>query len=585
LSSLWTGTSYYDVAKTEGMCRVDDGLAAEVSRWAERHAAALGRASDPTTLSGIPLKAVFTPLDSSAAAPGGYLDRLGLPGEFPFTRGRSPEMYRGGPWVMGMYSGRASPAATNERIKRLLASGQAGFSIALDLPTQNGLDSDHPLSLGEVGKVGVPIDGLGDMIELLDGIALDHVSQIRTTANAIGPIAVALFVAAAEVGGYKPADFRVLLQNDVLKEYLARGTYIFPPRAGLEFSVDVIEYCARELPHWEPIEFCGYHIRDAGSSAVQELAIAMSNGREYIDAALARNLAIDDFGGSIFLFLSAHIDILEEVAKFRAARRLWASLMRDGYGSTSESTCAAKLFVYTLGSVQAAREPLNNIVRIAYQALAAALGGVQTLATSSYDEALQLPSDSAARIGLRTQQILAHETGITGTADPLGGSYAVEYLTDEIEQRTLAEMQRITEHGGAIGALESGWLRAQIDEQAYQGQLRIERGEQTVVGVNKFADDQAADGLGFCEAGLDFEAEQRERLARLRAGRDAGRVTDCLDEVAAAARRAQNTVPAIIAAVHAEATVGEICSALAMVWGRASSGPAAPVSPEEGILA
>jgi methylmalonyl-CoA mutase N-terminal domain/subunit len=558
---------------------MDDGLAAEVSRWGERHAAALESAEDRTTLSGIPLKTVFTPLDNSVAGSDGYLDRLGLPGEYPFTRGLSPAMYRGGPWVMGMYSGRASPAATNERIKRLLANGQAGFSVALDLPTQNGLDSDHPLARGEVGKVGVPIDSLADMVELLDGIALDHVSQIRTTANAIGPIAVALFVAAAEVGGYRPADFKVLLQNDVLKEYLARGTYIFPPRAGLEFSVDVIEYCARELPHWEPIEFCGYHVRDAGSSAIQELAVALSNGREYIDAALRRDLAIDDFGGSIFLFLSAHIDILEEVAKFRAARRLWASLMRNEYGSASDSTCAAKLFVYTLGSVQSAREPLNNIARIAYQALAAALGGVQTMATSSYDEALQLPSDSAAKIGLRTQQILAHETGITGTADPLGGSYAIEYLTDEIERRTLAEMQRIRDHGGALAALESGWLREQIDEHAYETQRRIERGEQTVVGVNRFVDGETTDDIGFYDVGLDFETEQRDRLMRLRARRDAGRVTDCLDWLVTTARRRENTVPAIIAAVHAEATVGEICSALALAWGRAGPGPAAALTP------
>jgi methylmalonyl-CoA mutase N-terminal domain/subunit len=561
---------------------VDEELAAEVRRWAARHAAALARAADPVTLSGIPLKPVFTPLDGGPVGPEAYLGDLGLPGEYPFTRGIQPGMYRGGPWVMGMYSGRASPAATNDRIRRLLASGQGGFSIALDLPTQNGLDSDHPLAVGEVGKVGVPIDSLADVVELLDGIPLDQVRQIRTTANAIGPIAVALFIAAAQAGGYQPADFKVLLQNDVLKEYLARGTYIFPPRAGLEFSVDVIEYCARELPTWEPIEFCGYHIRDAGSSAVQELAIALSNGREYIGTALRRGLAIDDFGGSVYLFLAAHIDVLEEVAKFRAARRLWASMMREEYGSTSEATWAAKLFVYTLGSAQTAREPLNNIVRVAYQSLAAALGGVQTLATSSYDEAIQLPSDEAAKMGLRTQQILAYETGLSGTADPLGGSYAVEYLTDEIERRTRAQMRVIAEHGGALQALESGWLRDQIDDHSYQTQLRIERGEQAVVGVNRFVDDQQAGKLDFYEAGEDFEAEQRERLARVRERRDTGRVDDCLSELIAAARRRQNTIPPILAAVHAQATVGEICSALASVWGRAVAGSAGwPRQPDQ----
>jgi methylmalonyl-CoA mutase, N-terminal domain len=523
------------------------------------------------TRSGLTVQPVYTPLDAPQVAGENYADQIGLPGEFPFTRGISPTMYRGGPWVMGMYSGRASPSATNQRIKDLLATGSRGFSVALDLPTQNGLDSDHPLSEGEVGEVGVPIDTINDMVDLLDGIPLDQVSQIRTTANAIGPIAVALFVAAAEVNGFRGRDFKVLLQNDVLKEYLARGTYMFPPRAGLEFSVDVIEYCARELPHWEPIEFCGYHIRDAGSSAVQELAISLSNGREYIASALRRGLHIDEFAQGIYLFLSAHIDILEEVSKFRAARRLWAHLMRDEYGSTDDDTCAAKLFVYTLGSVQAAREPLNNIVRIAYQALAAALGGVQTLATSSYDEAFRIPSEHAARLGLRTQQILAYETGICSTSDPLGGSYAIERLTDELEAATLHEMGRIEAEGGALAALESGWLRREINDFAYRTQLRIEREELPIVGVNKFVqndDDEEFDDDG---PHHDFESEQRERLASVKASRNATLVSEALSEVVATAAASRNTVPAIIAAVHAQATVGEICSALSSVWGRASS--------------
>jgi methylmalonyl-CoA mutase N-terminal domain/subunit len=513
---------------------------------------------------------VYTPLDA-ATTDEEYLRRIGFPGSFPFTRGIRPTMFRGEPWVMGMYSGRASPAATNRRIRDLLANGQRGFSIALDLPTQNGLDSDHALAEGEVGKVGVPIDTINDVVELLDGIALGDVSQIRTTANAIGPIAVALLVAAAEVNGHRPSDFRVLLQNDVLKEYLARGTYIFPPRAGLEFSVDVVEYCARHLPHWESIEFCGYHIRDSGASAVQELAIALSNGRQYLDAALERGLAIDDFAGGIYLFLSAHIDLLEEVAKFRAARRLWAHLLRDEYGSTDDAVCAAKIFVYTLGSVQTAEEPLNNVVRIAYQALAAALGGVQTLATSSWDEALRLPSEEAARLGLRTQQVLAYETGICDVADPLGGSYAIERLTDDVEAAVLTEMERIDAQGGALAALESGWLRREIDEQAYLTQLRIERGELPVVGVNAFVQERGTD-FDFEEPpDEDFEAEQRERLARVKSRRDASKVSSGLELVTSAAQTRTNTVPAIVEAVHAEATVGEICDALASVWGRAST--------------
>jgi methylmalonyl-CoA mutase N-terminal domain/subunit len=417
----------------------------------------------------------------------------------------------------------------------------------------------------------VPIDTIHDMSDLLDGIRLDQVSQIRTTANAIGPLAVALFVAAAERNGYRPQDFKVLLQNDVLKEYLARGTFVFPPRAGLEFSVDVIEYCAQELPHWEPIEFCGYHIRDAGSSAVQELAIALSNGREYLDSALRRGLRVDDFADGVYLFLAAHIDILEEVAKFRAARRLWAHLMRDEYGSTDDHTCAAKIFVYTLGSVQTHREPLNNIVRIAYQALAAALGGVQTLATSSYDEAFRLPSEHAARLGLRTQQILAYETGLCATADPLGGSYAIERLTDELEAATLREMERIAAEGGALAALESGWLRREINDVAYRQQVRVDNGEQPIVGVNTFVQEGLDEQLEDDSVDVDFEAEQRERLALVRSRRDAAAVAEALHGVTAAARAARNTVRPIIAAVHAEATVGEICDALAAVWGRASS--------------
>jgi methylmalonyl-CoA mutase N-terminal domain/subunit len=550
---------------------MDDNLLRVVSEWTRDLRGDGPPLVDLTTRSGLAVPPVFTPLDAPQVAGEDYLDQIGLPGVFPFTRGITPTMYRDGPWVMGMYSGRASPKATNQRIRDLLATGSRGFSVALDLPTQNGLDSDHPLAEGEVGKVGVPIDSINDMVDLLDGIALDQVSQIRTTANAIGPIAVALFVAAAERNGFGPQDFKVMLQNDVLKEYLARGTYVFPPRAGLEFSVDVIEYCARELPHWEPIEFCGYHIRDAGSSAVQELAISLSNGREYIDAALSRGLHIDDFAKRIYLFLAAHIDILEEVSKFRAARRLWAHLMRDDYDSREDATCAAKIFVYTLGSVQTGIEPLNNIVRIAYQAMAAALGGVQTLATSSYDEAFRLPSEHAATIGLRTQQILAYETGVCATADPLGGSYAIERLTDDLEAETLKEMARIAHEGGALAALESGWLRSQIDETAYHTQLGVESGQLPIVGVNKFVQSDETDEFDDGPGDPDFESEQRERLASMKSRRDSAVVTDALNDILAAANTKRNTVPSIIKAVHAEATVGEICDALASVWGRATN--------------
>jgi methylmalonyl-CoA mutase N-terminal domain/subunit len=518
---------------------------------------------DPRTRSGIAVDPLPTHDDLDGFDP---VRDLGLPGEFPYTRGTSPYMYREQLWVMGQYSGSGSPAETRERISRLLRQGQHGFSIALDLPTQLGLDSDDPRALGEVGRVGVPIDSLQDMVDMLDGIPFEEVRQIRTTANAIGPIAVALFVAAAERLGHSPDSFKVMLQNDVLKEYVARGTYIFPPEHGFEFSVDVIEYCARHLPHWEPIEFCGYHIRDAGSNAVQELAIAVANGLEYISSALSRGLEIDQFGHNLYLFLSAHLDLFEEVAKLRASRRLWARLMRDRFDADEES-CRLNLFVYTLGSPQTADEQLNNIVRISYQALAAVLGGVQTLATTAYDEAVQLPSEESVRVSLRTQQILAYETGVTRSADPLAGSYLVEGLTDAMEAATEEYLEQIAERGGALAALKSGWLEAEIDAEAYRQHQAIERGEQVVVGLNRFRGEDHEELRH--RAGIDpsLEAEQCRRVAAVRARRDQQQVDDALGRLAAAARASENTVPHVLDAVRAEATIGEITTSLKSVWG------------------
>jgi len=545
-------------------------LARRVAAWQAAHAAALapGEAGDRSA-SGFPVAPLYTSLDvGGGAGADPELERLGLPGEAPFTRGPKPAMYRDQLWVMGMYSGRASPQETNKRIRSLLERGQKGFSVALDLPTQNGLDSDHPLAQGEVGKVGVPIDSLRDMQDLLEGIPLDQVRQIRTTANAIGPIAVALFIAGAESHGHSPRDFKLMLQNDVLKEYVARGTYMFPPRRALGFSVDVIEYCARNLPHWEPIEFCGYHIRDSGSNAVQELAIALANGDEYIRAALARGLSIDDFAHSIFLFLAAGIDLFEEVAKFRAARRIWSDRMRDKYGAQRAESRALKLFVYTLGSALTAQEPLNNIARVAYEALAAALGGVQTLATSSFDEALGLPSDEAVRVALRTQQILAYETGVARTADPLGGSYFVENLTDRVEQAVYAYLDRIEGQGGALASIESGWMRAQLDDEAYAHQRGIESGAISLVGVNRFAAEAAGALQALPSVPQEEEARQIERVRAVRRERDAARVDKALAGLREAAARGTNTVEPVLEAVRAYATVGEICGVLSEVWGR-----------------
>jgi methylmalonyl-CoA mutase N-terminal domain/subunit len=546
----------------------EDELRRSAAVWEAMHRERLqpGEAGGET-ISGIEVHGLYTPLDLSGG-PDAYLERIGFPGEPPYTRGFTPGMFRERLWVMGQYSGVASATETNRRIRSLLAQGQRGFSVALDLPTQNGLDSDHPLALGEVGRVGVPIDTLADMQTLLDGIPLDEVAQIRTTANAIGPIAVALFIAAAEAHGYSPGSFRVLLQNDVLKEYLARGTYVFPPRPALQFSVDVIEYCAEMLPGWEPIEFCGYHVRDSGSTAVQEVAIALANGIEYISAALDRGLDIDSFAPSIFLFLSAHLDLFEEVAKFRAARRMWHTLLKDRFGAKKPESLGVRIFCYTLGSPQTAQEPLNNVVRISYQALAAVLGGVQTLATSSYDEALGLPSDEAVRISLRTQQILAYETGVARTADPLGGSYFVESLTDRFEAEAWAYLERIEAQGGALGALESGWLHAEVEERAYRHQQAVESGERVVVGLNRFGVDAPAHIAATTAANAQTENEQIARLAKVKQDRDSTRVAEALGQLDKAAQAGSNTIPTLLEAVRSYATVGEICNVLAKNWGR-----------------
>jgi methylmalonyl-CoA mutase, N-terminal domain len=517
------------------------------------------------TRSGLPVAAVYTAADLAATDPDAQLDLAG-PGEFPFTRGVRPGMYRDQLWVMGLYSGAASPQETNRRIRHLLSQGQKGFSIALDLPTQLGLDSDDPKAASEVGVVGVPLDTVDDMIALLEGVPLDQVRQMRTTANSIGPIAVGLYVVAAEELGYSADNFRVMLQNDVLKEYSARGTQIFPPLAGLRFSVDVMEHCARHLPHWEPIEFCGYHLRDAGSTAVQEVAIACANGLAYIEEAMRRGLSIDEIGHHFVMFLCAHIDIFEEAAKFRAARRLWARLIQERYRPQLVDPCRLDIFSYTLGSVQTAQEPLNNIVRIAYQALAAILGGAQTLATSSYDEALELPSDEAAHIALRTQQILAYETGVPRSADPLGGSYLVESMTTQLEHAICAYIEQIESHGGAVAVLESGWLASELEREAYRQQKRIEAGDQPVVGVNCFVSGPTP-AFQSRPAREDVEHEQIQRLLATKRSRDQAAAHSSLDRVRQAAADGTNTVEPIIAALRARASIGEIVKELKSVWG------------------
>lgn len=517
--------------------------------------------TEERTPAGLPVRPAYGSADLRP------VDDPGTPGAYPFQRGIRERLYQNEPWVMGMYSGQASPAETNRRIRSLVAQGQKGFSIALDLPTQMGLDPDDPLAKGEVGRVGVPIASARDMEALLAGIPLDQVRQIRSTANSIGPIMLAWIVVAAERNGYRADQFRVMLQNDSLKEYVARGTFIFPPRHGLDFSVDVIEHCARHLRHWEPIEFCGYHIRDSGATAVQEVAIAIGHAREYIDATIRRGLGIDEFAHSLFIFLSASIDLFEEVAKFRATRRLWSALMRDHYGASNEESWKLNIFAYTLGSQLTLREPLNNVARVAYETLAAVLGGAQTIATSSFDEALGLPTDEAVRVALRTQQIAAYETGVTRVTDPLGGSYFVERLTTEFAEAVTAYLARIREHGGGLAALESGWTASEIDDSAYRLQRAIDDGERVVVGVNRFRQEGKDAVRGMPTASAEVEREQLVRLAELRRTRDAAAVARTLAAVRDAAAHRRNTVEPIIDAVRADTTIGEICGVLKQEWG------------------
>jgi methylmalonyl-CoA mutase N-terminal domain/subunit len=520
------------------------------------------------TSSGTQLERVYSQaeLDEVAFSPS---RDLGDPGAFPFTRGVSEGMYRDELWVMGQYSGTASAENTNKRIKTLLANGQRGFSIALDLPTQLGLDSDDPRTDGEVGIVGVPLDTVEDMITVLDGIELDTVRQIRTTANSIAPIAAGMFSVAAEELGYSPQQFRVMFQNDVLKEYVARGTQIFSPAAGLRFTVDLIEHCARKLPHWEPIEFCGYHYRDSGSTVVQEVAFALANALEYLGEACSRGLDIDDLGHSFFMFLSGGLEIFEEAAKFRAARRTWARLMEERFKPKTPDPCRLNIFCYTLGSPQTLQEPLNNIVRIAYQTLAAVLGGAQVIATTAYDEAFQLPSDEAVRIALRTQQIAAYETDAARTVDPLGGSYFVESLTVALEREIRAYLAEIESRGGALSALESGWIGSELENAAYAHQRRIEDGEHVVVGVNAFRNSGGSSPALQHRHVVDAQvrAEQIDRLEEVRKRRSPRSVETSLAAVRDAARHGANTVEPIAGALRARASIGEIVGGLKEEWG------------------
>ncbi|MCB0153691.1 MAG: methylmalonyl-CoA mutase [Anaerolineae bacterium] len=517
------------------------------------------RAAEFKTISGLPLERLY-----SADPPDA---EVGFPGAFPFTRGVTPTMYRHNFWVMGMYSGFGSAEEANQRYRALLERGQTGFSIALDLPTQCGFDADDPMSTGEVGKVGVHIGSLADMERLFAGIPLEKVRQIRTTANAIGPIIAAMYLAVFEQQGVDPRNARMFIQNDVLKEYIARGTYIFPPEAGVKFSADLIEYCAQQgLTDWTPLAMSGYHIRDSGSTAAQELAFTFANGMAYLDEALSRGINIDQFAPQIWTFLSAGVDFLEEVAKFRAARRVWAKLLRERYGAQNPEAMKLKIFAYTLGGNLVAQQPLNNIARVAIETLAAVLGGVQTIATSSYDEAYSIPTEEAATVALRTQQIVAHETGVTDTVDALGGSHAIEALTDALEREVQGYLDKIEALGGAVACIDNGYYQQQLSEAAYRYQRQIETEERVIVGLNRYQSDRA-EKIPVFKPNPEMERGQIERNQALRRERDNERMQASLARLSEAARANENLMPTLIESVKAYATIGEMCAALREVYG------------------
>jgi len=517
--------------------------------------------------SGLPVDRLYTPLE----VPGfDYLQELGFPGLFPFTRGVQPTMYRGRPWTMRQYAGFGSAEETNRRFRYLLEHGQTGLSVAFDLPTQIGYDSDHLLSGGEVGKVGVAVDSVDDMAMLFQGIPLDKVSTSMTI-NAPAIVLLAMYVVVAEEQGVAPGALSGTVQNDILKEYVARGTYIFPPRPSMRLVTDIFRYCSRHLPEWNTISISGYHIREAGATAVQEVAFTLANGLAYVDAARQAGLDIDAFAPRLSFFFNAHSDLFEEVAKFRAARRLWARLMRERMKAKNPRSWMLRFHAQTAGSTLTAQQPDNNVVRVALQALAAVLGGAQSLHTNSRDEALALPSEESVRIALRTQQVIAFESGVAASADPLGGSYLVENLTRTVEEGALAYLERIDALGGAVAAIERGFMQDEIHRSAYQTQLQLESGKRQVVGANCFQDDQAPSSPGKA-MGLRLdprvEDRQRRRLEALRRSRDAGAVTGALEALAAAAREAAAELfPPILDAVRSRASLGEVCGTLREVFG------------------
>ena len=511
------------------------------------------------TSSDIPMEPIYTPGEES------NLDQIGFPGKFPYTRGIHPAMYRTRLWTMRQYAGYATAEESNRRYRFLLDQGQTGLSVAFDLPTQIGYDADDPLALGEVGRVGVSISSIRDMESLFTGIPLEKVSTSMTI-NAPASVLLAMYIAVAKRQGADPSKLRGTIQNDILKEYIARGTYIFPPKPSMRLITDIFRYCQAEVPRWNTISISGYHIREAGSTAVQEVAFTLSNGIAYVQAAVDAGLDVDKFCSQISFFFNAHNNFLEEIAKYRAARRLWARIMTERFGATNPRAMMLRFHTQTAGSTLTAQQPENNIVRVTLQALAAVLGGTQSLHTNSMDEALWLPTEKSVRIALRTQQIIAEESGSANAVDPLGGSYLIEHLTDEIEARANDYLRQIDEMGGALAAIEQEFIQNEIHNAAYRQQQAVESGEEKVVGVNAYQTEETLE-IERMQVDPTVEAQAHQRLADLRQERDNAKVNQILTQLEAAATSDENMMPILIACVEAEATLGEICGRLRNVWG------------------
>lgn len=517
------------------------------------------RVSKAESSSGISIPRISLPGEED------YLEKLGYPGAYPFTRGIQPTMYRGRFWTMRQYAGYASAEESNARYRYLLDQGQTGLSVAFDLPTQIGYDADDAIVVGEVGKVGVSISSVKDMEALFENIPLEKVSTSMTI-NAPASVLLAMYIAVARRQGADIRKLRGTIQNDILKEYVARGTYIFPPKPSMRLITDVFQFCKQEVPRWNTISISGYHIREAGSTAVQEVAFTLANAIAYVDAAIASGLEVDEFANQLSFFFNAHNNFLEEIAKFRAARRLWARIMKERFGAKKPKSMMLRFHTQTAGSTLTAQQPENNVVRVTMQALAAVLGGTQSLHTNSMDEALWLPTEKAVRVALRTQQIIAHESGVADTIDPVAGSYLIESLTDEIEKRASEYIQQIDALGGAMSAIEQGFMQNEIQNAAYAYQKAVESKEQLVIGVNAFDVEEEID-LEQLQVDPRIEQQQRERLAELRHNRDAQKAQELLEHLQSSAQTDENLMPLLIECVEKDLTLGEICGVLRQVWG------------------